>query len=33
MHVSFHADFGLQELLPEDASKSEAPSVSDIFNK
>ena len=25
--------FGLQELLPEDASKSEAPSVSDIFNK
>ena len=25
--------FGLQELLPEDSSKSEAPSVSDIFNK
>ncbi|MGN0201286.1 MAG: LemA family protein [Candidatus Cryptobacteroides sp.] len=25
--------FELQELIPEDASKSEAPSVSDIFNK
>ena len=25
--------FGVQELIPEDTAKSEAPSISDIFNK